>query len=304
MSGPLILMYHRVAEEPTDHWGLAVSAENFAEHLDLLSRTRHPVPLLQFVDRMIAGTLPPDAVALTFDDGYVDNLTAAMPLLAAAGVPATVFLATGFIGNLAPFWWDELARLVLGTDAPRCFEFELSGTLVKFDCGHDAEDRVRARAAMLERLYHPLRRLDAEARSVKMGELRESLGVKSCLPELGRPMTSDEVRAIGADGLVTIGAHSITHPLLPELDGAALQREIAGSKLACEALTGAPVRAFAYPFGEFDAAVCNSVAGSGFSFACSTGRAPTLCAAERFALRRIYIRNLSGDAFAQRIAVA
>src|SRR5712671_3336606 len=92
---PLILMYHRIANELTDPWGLAVTPAHFEEHLDALRRTRFPLRLSQFVRQLVAGTLPEHAVAVTFDDGYADNLLVAKPQLAAADVPATVFLATG-----------------------------------------------------------------------------------------------------------------------------------------------------------------------------------------------------------------
>src|SRR6267378_1680428 len=94
---PLILMYHRIANEPADPWGLAVSPAHFEEQLLVLRRTRRPVPLTEFVRHLAAGRLHPSAVAMTFDDGYADNLFAARPRLAAADVPATVFLATGFL---------------------------------------------------------------------------------------------------------------------------------------------------------------------------------------------------------------
>ncbi len=110
---PLILMYHRIADDPVDHWRLAVSPARFEQQLDVLRRTRHPLPLTDFVRGLMAGSLPPNAVALTFDDGYVDNLVAGKPRLAAADVPATVFLTTGFVDRPDGFWWDELARLIL-----------------------------------------------------------------------------------------------------------------------------------------------------------------------------------------------
>ena len=75
---PLILLYHRIAEPPpADPWGLSVSPAHFLEQLEVLSRTRQPFPLVEFVRSLIAGTLPSNAVALTLDDGYVDNLSLA-----------------------------------------------------------------------------------------------------------------------------------------------------------------------------------------------------------------------------------
>ena len=81
---PVILTYHRIADEPVDPWGLAVSPTHLEEQLEVVRRTRQPLPLTDFVRGLAAGSLPADAVALTFDDGYVDNLLVGKPRLAAA----------------------------------------------------------------------------------------------------------------------------------------------------------------------------------------------------------------------------
>ena len=108
-GGPAILMYHRIAVPKVDPWGLTVSPERFAEQVQALRARRTILSTDAFVARLRSGDLPHDAVALTFDDGYLDNLRQAKPILEAAGVPATVFLATGRIGTGEEFWWDELA---------------------------------------------------------------------------------------------------------------------------------------------------------------------------------------------------
>src|SRR5438552_16821331 len=130
---PLILMYHRIADEPLDHWDLSVSPAHFEDHLRVICRTRHALPLTEFVKRHMAGTVRPDAVALTFDDGYVDNLLSAKPRLAAADVPATVFLPTGFLDRPGEFWWDELARFILLEGGPRSFDLTVRGQPMHFE---------------------------------------------------------------------------------------------------------------------------------------------------------------------------
>jgi peptidoglycan/xylan/chitin deacetylase (PgdA/CDA1 family) len=306
-------MYHRIAEDAVDYWGLAVSPAHFEEQLRVLRRTRRPLPLTEFVRRLVDGTLPPDAVTLTFDDGYVDNLVAGLPRLEASDVSATVFLATGFLSRPGPFWWDELANRVLLEKAPKSFEIAIDGKPIAIDFADDASAREdgsatapsNSRRQALETIYHPIRRLDEEERGAVMDRLRSLLpGLRDEPARLGRPMTCDEVRALIAGGLVSIGAHTVTHPLMPELAPAACRHELAASKLACEALAGAPVTAFAYPFGEYSAATCKTVRDAGFTFACSTGRAPAVAACDLFALRRIYITNLNGDAFEERLRTA
>ena len=77
-------MYHRIANPPVDPWGLAVQPDHFEEHLTVLRRSRRPLIMSEFFKRLERRTLPNDAVAVTFDDGYVDNLREAKPRLAAA----------------------------------------------------------------------------------------------------------------------------------------------------------------------------------------------------------------------------
>jgi peptidoglycan/xylan/chitin deacetylase (PgdA/CDA1 family) len=299
-------MYHRIADEPIDPWGLAVSPARFEEHLRVLRRTRHPFPLIDFVGGLLAGTLPSNAVALTFDDGYVDNLVSGKPQLAAADVPATVFLTTGSIDRSESFWWDELARLILFGGGPQFFEIVIQNNLMRFDFGTEAaacEDgstpvaSLKERHASLWTIWQTLRRLDDDERGLTMVKLRSIFKDRGYRSGLSRAMTSDEVRALVTDGLVTIGAHTVTHPELSRLGTAACRREIAESKLACEALIGSPIVGFSYPYGDFDAEVRELVKTAGFTFACSMQRVPVIAKSEIFTLPRLHIPNLDGDAF-------
>lgn len=106
-----ILLYHRVAELESDPLELAVTPRHFDEQLAVLRDTCTPVALADVPRLLRARKLPKRPVALTFDDGYRDNLLAAKPLLERHGVPATVFVASGYVGADREFWWDELDRL-------------------------------------------------------------------------------------------------------------------------------------------------------------------------------------------------
>jgi hypothetical protein len=78
-SSAVILMYHRVAEPACDPWNLAVSLDNFDQQMQVLRRNRRPLPMRQLVEGLRVGDLPERAVAVTFDDGYMDNLVNAKP---------------------------------------------------------------------------------------------------------------------------------------------------------------------------------------------------------------------------------
>jgi peptidoglycan/xylan/chitin deacetylase (PgdA/CDA1 family) len=308
---PIILMYHRIADEPVDPWGLAVSPSHFEEQLQVVRRVRYPVPLTEFVRRLGAGTLPAHSVALTFDDGYADNFTDGKPRLAAADVPATVFLTTGYIGCPDQFWWDELAQLILRESGPQRFEVVIGNRVMHFEFGTDTDlpkrgnDPWRAWSAPLTprqdaylAIWQVLRPLRDAERSGVMTQLRSILSDSgpSSRPR-SRAMTRDEARALATGGLVAIGAHTVTHPQLTGLGTGDRRREIAESKAACEELIGAPVLGFAYPYGDLDNDVRATVEAAGFEFACSTRSGAAVSGCDALALPRVQVLDWDGVDF-------
>jgi peptidoglycan/xylan/chitin deacetylase (PgdA/CDA1 family) len=303
---PLILNYHRVADEPVDPWGLAVSPARFAAQLQFLRRTRRPLPLTKFVSAFVAGTLPANAIAVTLDDGYADNLFAGKPLLAAADIPATIFLATGCLDRPEEFWWDELARLVLLEDGPQKLEIVVRGKVLQFAFGRPSAPGAGAWRTWLPRrrrrrahraIWRALRPLDNQERGLLIAEIRSKLAGRHYQPGSGRAMTRDEVRMLADDGLIMIGAHTVTHPALTAIGTDARRREIAESKAACEALIGKPVPGFAYPYGDLDERVRSAVEEAGFTFACSTRSGPVTAKSDLLTLPRVAIGDWDGDAF-------
>ena len=112
MTARIALLYHRVAALDCDPWRLAVTPAHFAEHLELVARTCRCVALAELIEGPDDDD-PLPRVAITFDDGYVDLLATAQPLLQRFDLPATLFLPTGLLGSERGFWWDDLARVVL-----------------------------------------------------------------------------------------------------------------------------------------------------------------------------------------------
>ena len=146
---PLILMYHRVAAPAVDPWGLAVHQDRFAAHMEVLRKHRTPLAMSEIVRRLQNGTLPGNAVAVTFDDGYVDNVSDARPRLAAAGVPATIFLVADALGQPREFWWDEVARGILSRREALDCEIPVNGSPCRltFPAARDSEDDSQANAS-------------------------------------------------------------------------------------------------------------------------------------------------------------
>src|SRR5205814_7651707 len=120
----LVLLYHRIVELRSEPWNLSVAPRRFEEQMEALRAVASPVALARIVRALGGGEIPDRAVAITFDDGYADNQAAALPVLERHGVPATVFVTTGFVGQPLEMWWDQLERILLlpGT-LPRSVRF-------------------------------------------------------------------------------------------------------------------------------------------------------------------------------------
>jgi peptidoglycan/xylan/chitin deacetylase (PgdA/CDA1 family) len=303
---PIILMYHRIARAAVDPWGLSVSPDLFEQHLDILRRTRSPVSLGEFVRGLDAGSLPADAVAITFDDGYADNLFNAKPLLVARNVPATVFLITGYLGRTEEYWWDELARLILLGSGPEEITYAIRGSILSFKLGprepREELERWRVwkpplteRHAAYLAIWRVLQPLPDAERACVMDNLRSTLSCESNNHSLGRAMSHSEVRRLVDGGLIAVGAHTVTHPSLPGLDRAACEREFLESKDVCERLAGTPILGFAYPYGHVDAKVQRQAKVSGFAYAVSTVHAPVMPRSDRYVLPRIQVSDRNGS---------
>ena len=109
----LTLLYHRVADVPTDPHLLCVTPENFSQHMEVLRKNSNPISLSELTKGLSHGRLPRRSVLVTFDDGYADNLHNAKPVLERYRIPAVVFVISGSVGMNRGFWWDELEKLLL-----------------------------------------------------------------------------------------------------------------------------------------------------------------------------------------------
>ncbi|HET7816889.1 MAG TPA: polysaccharide deacetylase family protein [Sphingomicrobium sp.] len=291
---PAILMYHRIAAEAFDPWGLAVSPDQFRAQMEWLARKRTVLGLEEFARRQREGTLPSDAVAVTFDDGYACSAQLAGPLLRRIGIPATVFVSPELIERGEEFWWDELARIVLDHPEP---EMDAAGERVVlgrrleedgnwFPGTPPRTDRQRA----LLRIWGRLRALEAAELSRSMDELRARSGGARPPRDSHRPMSASEARSLFASG-VDVGSHGLTHESLPRLPAARKEHELRDSRDRCEALAGRRPQGFAYPFGDSDEESERLAEEAGYGCACTTQQAAVGPQSRIFALPRLAVGN-------------
>ena len=141
--------------------------------MEMLSRYTHPISLSQLVQHLKTGSLPSKSVAVTFDDGYTDNLYQAKPMLEKYSVPATVFVCTGYVGK--EFWWDEIERLVMSSQADLyALRLQVGDSQFQWeqpDGGSDAE-KSEVRRRFRHALYHFLLPLDINDLKEAMDTIR------------------------------------------------------------------------------------------------------------------------------------
>lgn len=297
----LVLMYHRIAEPVVDPWELCVSRRNFAEQLAVLGRRATVLPLRGIEGRLRKASGARPLVAVTFDDGYADNLHEALPALQRADVPATVFVATGHTGRADPFWWEQLADAILGPgERPGNLLLAVQGFAFTWPRGA-TDDRTALlsaeRVALHRALWNELRVIPDALRADVLQQLRAWSGRPRGVDSLARPMTEQEVAALHGSGLVEIGAHARSHRFLTELPPVEREAEIRGSRDDCARMTGVAPTSFAYPHGAVDDATASAVHSSGFHMACCSRPGLMWSRGDRFRVPRIVAPNVDGEAF-------
>jgi peptidoglycan/xylan/chitin deacetylase (PgdA/CDA1 family) len=286
----MIIGYHRVVNSASDVFDICVSPENFAQHLEILQRNYHPISLIQMVSGLLTNTLPHKSVAVTFDDGYADNLYNAKPLLERFEVPAAVFVSPGNLGQ--EFWWDELERMVTSpTTLPESIHLQIGGEAFEWSGGE--------RRQLLNELYNRLLPLKTESRADTINTIKNLLGSLQVEQPEHRALLPAEMIELQNDGLIEIGAHTMTHPILSRLPVSEQEQEIRESKALLENILGKTITGFAYPNGFFTEQTEALVKEMGFNYACSSQRDVIVGSQQIYHLPRFWPKDWNGDRFSR-----
>lgn len=293
---PTVLLYHRIADDPVDAQLLAVSPENFEEHLMLLTARCRVLPLLDLLEEVQEGILNLNTVALTFDDGYLDVLSNALPILEKYRAHATVFVTSGMVGSDREFWWDELERLFLtGDDLPESIEINFTDEAVKLGLKTPRE-RLRA----LDGIAAILRNASPDEIDMFIGQLFGGLGLDRTGRATHRILNNGQLLEMSSSRHIEIGSHTITHPLLSAMSKEKQRQEIVQSKEQLEGLLKRQVRLFSYPFGSDDSFTGESeqlVREAGYAAGIANIQGSITLPLDLYSVPRILVRNWQENEF-------
>jgi len=292
-----ILTYHRLTHRQDPFFpGLLIGA--FEQQVEYLARYHQVVELGQLLRSVEAGDpIPPNAVSLTFDDGYRDNYELVFPILRRFGIPATIFLTTGFLDGRDVLWNDKVCfalkhtkRTALSLDgqAPRRYGLETK------------EERLRAADEILWHLRH-----------IPHAQKLEIIEHLLCELEIGdfaslqnSMLTWEQVHSMHRQGIM-FGSHTVNHPNLTRIPLAEARDEVLISKMNIEEHLGCAIDLFAFPAGttqDYSPELKNLLRDVGYKAAVTTVFGTNTAETDRFELRRNWtLEDANAAAFAARI---
>jgi peptidoglycan/xylan/chitin deacetylase (PgdA/CDA1 family) len=242
-----ILTYHRVTNDPNarnvfnPNLSLYVDANNLDRQLRFLKANSNCLSLGNAVRNLEKGVgATHGGVALTFDDGYKDNLTLALPIAEKYGVPFTIFVTTGFLDRTADLWWDEQRFII-----ERC-------TKLSLDYGQRTYSWI---VETLEEKYHAAQQLRILFKEMDLVKQQTSLAqLRLQCPETytydSEMLSWDDLRELSKHPLVTLGVHTCSHAVLSRLSDSEVDMEMRSSRAVLRDRLGLDFDFFAYPMGQ------------------------------------------------------
>ena len=242
----LILTYHSVITELLEFnmWTHMLEAV-FEQQMRLLAETAEVVPLGELIRQIRRGRLRRHQVAITFDDGFRNNLTRAYPILKRYGIPATIFLATGHIGSSRLFWPERVAYQFMRTERT---DLQIEGLgVLRLDSPISKQASYRA-------LTQHLKLLPQDQLLTAVDQLERILGApyiaSDPLYEEFRPLTWEDVHDLERGGLISFGGHTVDHAILARLTESQSRQQIIRCKAALDQHLTSKERTWAYPNGS------------------------------------------------------
>jgi peptidoglycan/xylan/chitin deacetylase (PgdA/CDA1 family) len=277
----LILLYHRVNTDG-DSFFPSVPVAVFEEQIKYFATHFQVLALGEILDRIRRGIpLKPLTLAITFDDGYRDNYLFAHSVLRKYGLPATVFIATGYIGSKKLMWNDRLAWALKYTNRKHFYICQGGGN------GRISIQTKEEKRQSLDRLLNWLKAVPDDEKLELLESVLSSIGNATAEPS-DRMLEWVQVREMAQDGW-EVGSHTVNHSILTKLQPSRVVAELESSKTVIENMLQRPVDLFAFPNGkesDFNPEVNAAIKNAGYRAAVTTVRGINGLGTDVFELRR------------------
>lgn len=314
----IILMYHQVCEKKTDPWQLAVAPENFQYQLNHLKNYFDVISVDELVSTVQSGRLTNNLVAITFDDGFVDNYTNAAPLLEWFEMPATFYITSGAIRDSKLFWWDELQSVILHSESlPKKLSVKLGAEYFNFEFSRDhvlrpsvtqeivswsygaplKNERIELYFRLWEKIQ-PLQHLDQYS---AMRALRSWAKLDNIPLGPNAPMQGHQVKKLGANKLFTLGGHTVNHAMLSAQTELVQSYEIKDCKIDIEEISGKTIKGFAYPYGKYNPCTKSLLQQNGYNYGLTTEEGAVTAGSDLYQLPRVQVKNWNEKEFSFRL---
>jgi peptidoglycan/xylan/chitin deacetylase (PgdA/CDA1 family) len=258
-----VFLFHKVPQRVHPLVPSDITLAGFERVLDEVVSQFRVLPLEDAATRLQTGRLPRRAACITFDDGYADWMTGALPALRQRNLHATFFITTGQFGDGAPLWHERIQAAVLAHPGP-VLEIDMPSL------GHPSLATVAERQALVVRLEQELKYLTLSARERALVRLEVAAGVH---PKLLPRMSEVQLRDLHSQGF-GVGGHTVNHPILDYCNETELVEEVAGSREQLAAIVGGSIAGFAYPNGrphaDFSRHHVQAVRRAGYRYAVTT----------------------------------
>ena len=263
-KGLPVLAYHRICALPGPDYPfsggtISASPEEFDIQMRFVSKHFSVINFNILYGLLSGGSaLPENPLIITFDDGYSDNYTIALDILLKYNLTAAVFLSTSFIDSGEPFWHDKCHYLLRRT-GEKIIDLDSGRYVIKID----GDDRGRA-IQQVSRIFASVPDRD---RVRLFGQLEEQSKVRVPSEDLkmAKPLTWHQIKEMSMAGM-EFGSHTVGHPFLANMTGDEMRHELVTSKEVIEKETGVEVKSIAYPSGNYNKAVVESVKQAGYRF--------------------------------------
>ena len=315
----VILMYHRINTAVSDTWQLCVSPEIFEEQMKVL-KNFHVISMRQLVKDINSNNIQPHSVAITFDDGYLDNYINAKSILEKHRYPATFFITNASQQTNIEYWWDQLEHLLLeNIHLPGEIKITLRGASYSWSLNDSwkkiiSEEEMKDFASWLPWQTPPstqhalfiylsewIKALSYTEQLNVLEQLQHQCGKEFHVRDEYRIMNTEQLKQLSNGESFEIGGHSAWHTALGKFNADVQYNAIHENKNYLESVTGKGVSGYCYAHGSYNETSLRLLKDASFSYACTTEEAVVSENSNIFALPRFQVKNVKSNLFEKQL---